>query len=155
MKLTLKRSRRRTSTSVPGRFSLALSREVPILAEGDIVMARCAVRETANAAGFGRSDTTRLVTAASELARNVIEHAGIGVMRVGLLDVAGRRGIEIDFEDQGPGIADLDRAMEEGFSTIGGTGMGLPGARHLMDEMNISTKIGVGTIIHSRKWCPC
>jgi serine/threonine-protein kinase RsbT len=130
----------------------ASCRVVPILGAEDLVEARRAVRETATILGFLGPDATRLVTAASELARNILEHAGRGTMCLRPLERGGRLGIELEFEDHGPGIPDLDRAMEEGFSTRGGTGMGLPGARHLMDEMSISSIVGVGTMIQSRKW---
>ena len=138
--------------SAPGRPEPVSPREVPIRIESDIVHARLAVREAAKALGFGPTDTTRIVTAASELARNILKYAGSGLVRVRALDTAEHTGIEIEFEDQGPGIADLDQAMTEGFSTSGGFGMGLPGAKRLMDELNIQSELGVGTRISLKKW---
>ncbi len=138
--------------SAPSRPEAARLREVPVRAESDIVLARLAVREAASTLGFGPTDTTRIVTAASELARNIRKYAGSGVVRMRALKTAERVGIEIEFEDQGPGIADLDQAMAEGFSTSGGYGMGLPGARRLMDEMSIQSELGAGTRISLKKW---
>ena len=147
-----KQFQRSAFSGVFGTPPLPQGRVVPIREVGDILAARRVVRDAAATLGFQGPETTRLVTAASELARNIVDHAGCGTMCVRPLDLGGRKGIELEFEDQGPGIADLERALEEGFSTCGGTGMGLPGARHLMDEMNISSTVGVGTIICSRKW---
>ena len=130
----------------------AVGRVVPIVDPGDLLAARRAVREAAAGLGFRGAQTLRLVTAASELARNILDHAGRGIMRVRPVLCGGRSGLELEFEDQGPGIADLERAMEEGFSTRGGTGMGLPGARHLLDEMSVSSPLGGGTMIRSRMW---
>ena len=131
----------------------SMAREVPIRAEWDIVLARRAVRETSTALGFGTTETTRIITAASELARNTFTHAGGGIMRVRSLDALERRGIELEFEDQGPGIPDLPRALAGASSTCGGFGLGLPGARRLMDEMSIHSLLGVGTTIRLKKWC--
>ncbi len=126
--------------------------EVAIQAESDMVAARRTVRDAATRLGFGVTDVTRIVTAASELARNVFKYAGQGAMRWRLLEDDGRSGIENQFVDQGPGIADIRRALEEGYSTGGGLGMGLPGARRLMDEMDIQSTRGQGTIVTVRKW---
>ena len=126
--------------------------ELAIQAESDIVAARRAVREAATQLGFGLTDVTRIVTAASELARNVFKYAGEGVMRWQPLEEGSRRGMEVRFEDHGPGIADVGRALEEGYSTGGGLGMGLPGARRLMDEMEIRSTVGEGTTVVLRKW---
>jgi serine/threonine-protein kinase RsbT len=116
------------------------------------VSARRAVREAATQLGFGVTDVTRIVTAASELARNVFKYAGQGVMRWRPLEEGRQRGIELRFEDHGPGIEDVGRALEEGYSTGGGLGMGLPGARRLMDEMEIHSAVGQGTTVTLRKW---
>jgi serine/threonine-protein kinase RsbT len=123
-----------------------------IQGESDIVAARRAVRDAASRFGFGVTDVTRIVTAASELARNVFKYAGSGVMRWRYLEEGSRSGIELQFEDRGPGIEDVDRAMEEGYSTGGGLGMGLPGARRLMDEMEIHSNVGQGTTVTLKKW---
>jgi serine/threonine-protein kinase RsbT len=126
--------------------------ELPIQSEADIVIARRAVRDAATTLGFGITDVTRIVTAASELTRNVYLYAKSGTVRWRPLDVNGRVGLELVFEDHGPGIPDVTRAMEKGFSSSKGLGMGLPGAKRLMDEMSIESKLGKGTTVCVRKW---
>jgi len=123
-----------------------------ISSEDDIVMARRAVREAATHLSFGVTDVTRIVTAASELARNVFLYAGSGVMRWSGLERNGGAGIELTFEDHGPGIADVEQAMQAGYTTGAGLGLGLPGAKRLMDEMEIRSKVGDGTTVTLRKW---
>ncbi len=118
----------------------------------DIVLARQTVREAARALGFESTDTTRIVTAASELARNLMQYAGEGIMIVGSLKADDRCGIELRFADRGPGIPDIQKALEEGYSTSGGLGLGLPGAQRLMDEMDIQSVVGQGTTVTVRKW---
>lgn len=125
---------------------------VPILAEGDVVVARRAVREAASHLGFGITDTTRIVTAASELARNIVKYAGTGTMVIRVVEQEAREALELQFADKGPGIPDIQQAMTEGYSTTGGLGMGLPGARKLMDEMQIESTLGRGTSVMIRKW---
>ncbi len=124
---------------------------VPIRVEGDVVVARRTVRDAAAKMGFGITDTTRIVTAASELARNIIKYAQEGEMFIRVID-RDVPGLELEFSDRGPGIADVDRAMAEGYSTTGGLGMGLPGARKLMDEMRIRSTVGQGTCVVVTKW---
>lgn len=126
--------------------------EYKISSEGDIVTARKLVREVANALGFGLTDVTRIVTAASELTRNIYVHAGSGIMRCGPARLQTKVGIEIVFEDRGPGIADINQAMEPGFSTGKSMGMGLPGSKRLMDELAITSVVGKGTTVIVRKW---
>jgi serine/threonine-protein kinase RsbT len=126
--------------------------EVPIKTEQDIVLTRRTVREAANALGFGLTDVTRIVTAASELARNVVRYAGEGVMHMQPLQAGDRRGIELVFVDWGPGIADIEQAMEAGYTTSAGLGMGLPGARRLVDELEMQSAVGAGTTVTLRKW---
>ncbi len=126
--------------------------EVQIREEPDIAVARRAIRDIATKLGFGVTETARIVTAASELGRNVFKYAGKGVMRWRALSNAENTGVELLFEDRGPGIADLEAAMREGHSTGGGLGMGLPGAKRLMDEMEIDSAIGKGTRVTVRKW---
>jgi len=111
------------------------------------VKARQVVRGTASASGFRLTDVTRIVTAASELARNVFKYAGSGVMQWQTLNKSGRVGVELTFEDNGPGIAKVEQAMEEGYTTGNGLGMGLPGAKRLMDEMEIQSEVGKGTTV--------
>lgn len=126
--------------------------QVPIRSEGDIVDVRKKVREQATGLGFGITDVTRIVTAASELARNVFLYAGSGTMKWRKLDSAGQVGLELVFIDSGPGIADQEQAMQPGFSTSGGLGLGLPGAKRLMDEFEIMSVPGSGTEVTGRKW---
>jgi serine/threonine-protein kinase RsbT len=126
--------------------------EFPIVSEGDIVTARRLVRNAATALGFGITDVTRIVTAASELTRNIYQYAGAGVMRWCCLTEGVDVGLEITFEDHGPGIQDVARAMESGFSTSKGLGLGLPGAKRLMDEITVESEAGKGTKIRTRKW---
>lgn len=126
--------------------------EVRICSEGDIVVTRRTVRTVAAQLGFGTTDVTRIVTAASELARNAFLYAGSGVVRWQALDAGGRVGIELTFEDTGPGITDIEQAMQEGFTTGGGLGMGLPGAKRLMDEFEVASEVGKGTRVTAKKW---
>ena len=126
--------------------------ELHIGTESDVVAARRAVRDAAAQLGFASTEVTRLVTAASELARNVFKYAGKGVMRWKSVERTGGLGIEVRFEDRGPGIEDVSRAMEEGYSTGGGLGMGLPGAKRLVDELDIQSAVGAGTTVTLKKW---
>jgi len=128
------------------------SGELFIRAENDIVAARRTVRDAATQLGFGPTDVTRLVTAASELARNVFKYAGQGVMRWNCVQADSRVGLELQFVDEGPGIADINLAMEEGYTTGGGLGVGLPGARRLVDELAIQSAVGQGTTVVVKKW---
>jgi serine/threonine-protein kinase RsbT len=131
--------------------------DLRICSEGDIVMARRLVRSAATALGFSITDVTRIVTAASELSRNIYHYAGSGVMRWCPLSKGGEGGqvgLELSFEDEGPGIADVEKALEPGFSTAKGLGLGLPGAKRLMDEITIHSRVGEGTTIRVRKWLP-
>lgn len=131
---------------------MAQPKAAVIRSDLDIVIARTLARDTAKALGFGAIDQARIATAVSELARNIFLYAGTGSVTVREVDKNGRRGIEIVCEDQGPGIADMDMAMTDGYTTSRGMGMGLPGAKRLMDEFDIQTQQGVGTTITCRKW---
>jgi len=126
--------------------------ELSIRSEVDIVATRKAVREVAVGLGFGVTDVTRIVTAASELARNSFLYAGSGLMRWRVLNDPSKSAIELIFQDQGPGISDIQQAMQEGYTSSGGLGMGLPGTKRLMDEMEISSEPGKGTTVTVRKW---
>jgi len=126
--------------------------EFRITSENDIVMARKVVREVSTALGFGLTDVTRIVTAASELTRNIYHYAQSGVMHWRSLNQGVCVGLELTFEDHGPGIADIEQAMEPGYSTGKGLGMGLPGSKRLMDEMTIESTVGKGTTVIVRKW---
>lgn len=120
--------------------------------ESDIIIVRKTVREAAVKLEFSLTDVTRIVTAASELARNVFLYAGSGVMKWRALGASNVMGMQLTFEDHGPGIADLEQAMQDGYSTSRGLGLGLPGTKRLMDEMEITTRVGEGTIVVVKKW---
>ena len=126
--------------------------EFLIESENDIVSARRIVRNAATELGFGLADVTRIVTAASELTRNIYVHAKSGVMRWRTVNHGSSMGLELTFEDHGPGIPDLEKAMEAGYSTGNGLGMGLPGSKRLTDEMTISSDVGKGTTVVIKKW---
>ena len=123
-----------------------------IKSEGDIAYARRIIREESSLIGFNITDITRIVTATSELIRNILLYAGSGFMKWRVIDNGGYKGIEITFEDNGPGIPDIERAMEKGFSTGNGLGLGLPGAKRLVDEMEIKSEVGKGTDVKIIKY---
>ena len=124
----------------------------PVASESDIVNTRQLVRKCSIEAGFSLVDQTKIVTAASELARNTVQYGGGGSLVVELLDDAGRRGIRLTFADQGPGIADIDQAMRDGFTTGSGLGLGLSGSRRLMNEFSITSEVGRGTTVVVIRW---
>jgi serine/threonine-protein kinase RsbT len=125
--------------------------EVAIDTEYDIVTARKAVRQAAVDFGFGVTDVTRIVTAASELSRNIFLYAKSGTVSWSVLP-GEPAGLEIAFVDHGPGIDDLDQCMEPGYTSGKGMGMGLPGAKRLMDDMEVISSPGEGTTVIIRKW---
>lgn len=127
-------------------------REEQIKADGDVITVRGAARSLAIAAGFGMADTNKIVAVASELARNMLRFAGHGRMRCRGIKKGDKPGMEMIFEDKGPGIPDVDLAMKEGYSTYGGPGMGLPGVKSAMSEMEINSRVGAGTTVTVRKW---
>jgi serine/threonine-protein kinase RsbT len=118
----------------------------------DIVTARSVARDVAKVQGFGAVDQARIATAVSELARNIFLYASTGTVTSRPVERNGRKGIEIVCEDQGPGIDSIDQVMQDGYTTSRGMGMGLPGAKRLMDDFEIESKTGVGTKITCRKW---
>ncbi len=118
----------------------------------DIVTARSNARDVAKSLGFGSIDQARIATAVSELARNIFLYAGTGQVEIRAVDRNGRKGIEFEFKDQGPGIENIDQVMQDGYSTSRGMGMGLPGARRLMDDFEITSVVGHGTTVICRKW---
>lgn len=126
---------------------------IQIATDADIVRARQVGREMAAALGCSTTDLTMVATAISEIARNLLTHAGGGELEMRFVDHRSRRCLEIVARDDGPGIADLDRALEDGFTTGEGLGLGLPGARRLMDEFTISSELGRGTVVTMYKWC--
>jgi len=126
--------------------------ELAIDNERDIVEARRMARELAMQAGFGVTDVTRIVTVASEMARNIHTYAGCGVMRWRRLAEELRAGLELQFVDSGPGIADVELALRPGYSTGKSLGLGLTATRRLMDEVDIDSALGRGTRITLKKW---
>lgn len=120
----------------------------------DVVTARQAVRDWANEIGLSVTDLTKVVTAASELARNTVVYGGGGSMSLEIVHDGGRQGLRVTFEDRGPGIPDVDRAMEDGFSTGGSLGMGLPGAKRLVDEFALTSSPDCGTSVTILRWKP-
>jgi len=127
-------------------------RTVPIRSDLDIVTARVEGRELAKELGFGVIDQARIATAISELTRNIVQYAGEGRAIIHPIEGRGRVGIEIICQDKGPGIPDIQLAMQDGFSTSTSLGMGMPGARRLMDEFHIESEVGMGTTVIIRRW---
>jgi serine/threonine-protein kinase RsbT len=124
----------------------------PLRSSDDIVRVRRIVREWAVSLGFSLVDQTKVVTAASELARNVIDYGGGGDFRVESLNNDARRGLRLTFSDEGPGIVDMEQAMKDGFTTGGGLGLGLGGAKRLVNEFLIDSKPGRGTTVVVVRW---
>lgn len=125
---------------------------VNIRKEWDIVSARQLGRERAKELGFGTVDQARIATAISELARNIYLYAGKGKVCFEVIDELEHKGLRVVAIDQGPGIRDVSQVMQDGYSTSGGLGAGLPGVKRLMDHFEINTEIGVGTEIQMIKW---
>ncbi|HYR06122.1 MAG TPA: anti-sigma regulatory factor [Longimicrobium sp.] len=124
----------------------------PLRAEDDVVRARQAVRSWAVELGFSLVDQTKLVTAASELARNTVVYGGGGTLRMEALEDGARKGLRLVFADEGPGIPDVETALRDGYTTGGGLGLGLGGARRLVNEFAIESQAGAGTRITVVKW---
>jgi serine/threonine-protein kinase RsbT len=120
----------------------------------DIVAARKAGHQLALDLGFSLTDVTMIATAISEIARNITSYAGRGAVHVAVADREGRKALVVRAEDEGPGIADIQRAMEDGYSTGRGLGLGLPGARRLMDRLIVESTPGRGTVVEMWKWVP-
>jgi serine/threonine-protein kinase RsbT len=126
--------------------------ELPINTGDDVVRVRQAVRARAGAAQLSLVDQTKLITAASELARNALVHGGSGVARVETVQREGRRGVKAVFTDDGPGIVDVEKALTDGYTTGSGLGLGLGGSRRLVDEFVLETAVGKGTTVTVIKW---
>jgi serine/threonine-protein kinase RsbT len=128
------------------------SERLPIRASEDVVVVRQHVRKAALELGLSLVDQTKVVTAASEIARNTLIHGRGGWATIEVLDAGGRRGLRARFEDQGPGIPDIDRAFQDGYTTAGGLGLGLGGARRLSNEFEVVSKPGQGTRVTLTRW---
>lgn len=130
----------------------ALAERLSLASREEIVIARQAVRRHAVALAFSLVDQTKVVTAASELARNVVQHAGCGHMTIEIVSDGARTGLRLTFEDQGPGIRDVERVLRGGYSTGGGLGLGLSGSKRLSNEFAIESTVGKGTKVVITRW---
>jgi serine/threonine-protein kinase RsbT len=127
--------------------------ELPIRAGDDVVRVRQQVRAAAGGAGMSLIDQTKVVTAASELARNTLVHGGGGAAQIEqVTNARGKPGVRVSFTDSGPGIPDVNLALTDGWTTGGGMGLGLSGARRLVDEFSLTTEAGAGTTVVMTKW---
>ena len=133
-------------------MTVLLSDERAIQSSEDVVAVRQSVRQRAVELGFNLIDQTKIVTAASELARNTVQHGGGGLVTIEAIEEAGRRGLRLSFEDKGRGIPDIELAMRDGYSTGGGLGLGLSGARRLSNEFYIRSTPGEGTQVTIVRW---
>jgi serine/threonine-protein kinase RsbT len=132
---------------------MILTREVVDLRSSeDVLKARQTARALSQTAGFGLVDQTKIVTAVSELARNAFTHGGGGTALLELIEEGTRRGLRIVFQDEGPGIDDIQLAMKDGYTTCGGLGLGLGGSRRLMSDFSITSAPGKGTTVTIAKW---
>lgn len=125
---------------------------MPLRASEDVVRVRQAVRARAVGAGFSLVDQTKIVTAASEIARNTVDYGGGGTARIEVLRNGQRRGVRLTFTDQGPGIADLTMALKDGYTTGSGLGLGLSGAKRLCNEFDVRSAPGQGTVVTLARW---
>ena len=125
---------------------------LPLERSDEILLVRQAVRQRAIELGFSLVDQTKIVTAASELARNTIQHGGGGVALIESVNDGARRGLRLTFQDNGPGIPDIALAMKDGYTTAGGLGLGLSGAKRLSNEFDISSAPGQGTRVVIARW---
>jgi serine/threonine-protein kinase RsbT len=125
---------------------------VEIASNEDVVFVRQRTREQAHRAGFSLLETTKVITAASELARNALEHGGGGYADIEVITDGIRRGVRMTFVDEGPGIPDIEAALRDGFTTGGGLGLGLGGSRRLVSEFHIESVVGRGTRVQVIRW---
>jgi serine/threonine-protein kinase RsbT len=123
-----------------------------ITAETSLLSVRASLRDATSELGFGIVAQTKFITAASELARNILRYAAQGTMVIERVQDGARAGLLVRFEDQGPGIEDLDLALQDGYSTGDSMGVGLPGARRLVDEFRIESRPGSGTVVEATVW---
>jgi serine/threonine-protein kinase RsbT len=133
-------------------MALLRDERLEIRSSNDVVLVRQAVRNLSVEAGFSLVDQTKMVTAASELARNTLDYGGGGTVRLESLLEGNRRGVRLTFEDQGPGIPNLELALTDGYTTGGGLGMGLGGARRLVNVFEIESHVGKGTRVTIARW---
>ena len=133
-------------------MAVTRTEKLPVQVSEDVVRVRQAVRAWAVELGFNLVDQTKVVTAASELARNAIVHGGGGTVELESLTNGPRRGLRLTFADQGPGIADITQALKDGFSTGSGLGLGLGGAKRLSSEFEIRSQLGAGTTVRITRW---
>lgn len=126
--------------------------KLPVASDADVVAIRQRVRALAVESGFSLVDETKIVTAASELARNTVVYGGGGTVELELLVEGARRGVRLTFRDHGPGIADIEAAMRDGFTSGRGLGLGLGGARRLSNEFDIQSRPGEGTVVRITRW---
>jgi len=125
---------------------------MPVRTSDDVVRVRQAVRGRAVAAGFTLVDQTKIVTAASEIARNTVDYGGGGTLRIEVLRSGARRGVRLTFTDQGPGIPDLAKAMTDGYTSGNGLGLGMSGAKRLSNEFEVQSSPGQGTVVRLARW---
>jgi serine/threonine-protein kinase RsbT len=133
-------------------MAIARSERLPIRSGDDVVRVRQITRTLSVEAGFGLVDQTKIVTAASELARNTLDYGGGGEVHCELLHEGRRKGLRLTFEDQGPGIPDVEKALTDHYTTGGGLGLGLGGAKRLSNEFHIESTVGVGTRVTIARW---
>jgi serine/threonine-protein kinase RsbT len=138
--------------TLPEKGSGARRIRIPVTSDRDIIVARQRVWELASEANFTRLEATLIATAISELARNIHQHAGRGAVSIKIDDREEGRCLIVVARDHGPGISDLETALQDGVSAIGGLGMGLPGVRRLMDEFEIVSRQNRGTTVIAKKW---
>jgi serine/threonine-protein kinase RsbT len=131
---------------------LAKREVMPIRNSSDVVLARQKVRQWATDLRFSLVDQTKLVTAASELARNALDHGKGGEMTIETLNSGARSGLRLTFEDRGPGIPDIEKAMRDGYTTGAGMGLGLGGSKRLVNEFSIESEVGKGTRVTVARW---
>jgi serine/threonine-protein kinase RsbT len=133
-------------------MAVAKDETMPIKSSEDVVRVRQVARELATAQGLSLVDQTKIVTAASELARNTLDHGGGGTVKLEAINSEARRGLRLTFEDHGPGIPDIELALKDGYTTAGGLGLGLSGAKRLSNEFEIFSRVGEGTRVTITRW---
>lgn len=133
-------------------MAILRTERLSVTGESEIVATRQLVRSLATSVGFSLVEQTKIVTAASELARNTVQYGGGGTLVADVLEDCGRRGIRLTFTDEGPGIPDIEKAMRDGYTTGGGLGLGLSGSRRLMSELTIESQVGRGTTVVATRW---